>query len=169
MAAQKFLTQSGGRVVEVQALSTSSGSGDVDKLVALDATGKIPAGFLPSTGAPNQSIVSSENISAGRVCNVYNNAGTLNVRNADCTASGKEANGFTNAGITSPAAGTITFVGGVITGLSSLTPGARMYLSTTGTISSTAPTGSGNIVQCIGIALSATTVLFNPEDPITLA
>jgi hypothetical protein len=168
MAAQKFLTNNAGRVTEAQALSVSSGAGDVDKLVALDATGKIPSGFLPSTSAPNQSVVSSENLSAGNVVNVYNNAGTLNVRKADNAAAGKEANGFVLAGVTSPAAGTVTFVGGVITGLSSLTPGARYYLGVAGAVTATAPTASGAIVQCVGIALSATTLLFNPEDPITL-
>lgn len=169
MAAQKFLTQSGGRIVEAQAVSTSSGAGDVDKIPALDASGKLAAGFLPPQTGANASIASSENLSAGNLVNVHNASGTANVRKADNTAAGKEANGFVLSGVTSPAAATVYFPGNIITGLSSLTPGARQYLGTSGGITATAPTGSGAIVQCVGIAISATAVMFAPEPPITLA
>jgi hypothetical protein len=60
---------------------------------------------------------------------------------------------------------------GTITGLSSLTIGARYYLSgsTAGAITTTAPTTAGHIVQYIGYAISATELVFEPSDPIVLA
>lgn len=45
----------------------------------------------------------------------------------------------------------------------SLTAGSRIYLSTTGTITHTAPSSSNNVVQVLGVALSATKILFRPE------
>ena len=41
--------------------------------------------------------------------------------------------------------------------------GSVFYGSTAGQLSTTAPTGSGNIVQTVGVALSSTTILFNPS------
>ena len=47
------------------------------------------------------------------------------------------------------------------------TPGANIYVSTTGTstntLTATAPSGSGEQVQIVGIALTADTILFNPS------
>ena len=42
---------------------------------------------------------------------------------------------------------------------SSLTPGSIYYLSTVGTITATAPTTPGEVVQRIGVAVNATTLL----------
>jgi hypothetical protein len=167
MAAQKFLTQSGGRIVEAQAVDTSSGSGDSGKLAALDGSGKFAAGFLPAQTGANASITASEALSAGDLVNIHNSTGEK-ARKADNSAAGKEANGFVLAGVSSAASGTVYFAGNILTGLTSLTPGARQYLGTSGAITATAPTGSGAIVQCIGIAISATAIMFAPEAPITL-
>jgi hypothetical protein len=46
----------------------------------------------------------------------------------------------------------------------SLTIGAPVYLSTTAnTITSTQPTGSGNIVRVVGYAIAADEIYFNPS------
>ena len=46
----------------------------------------------------------------------------------------------------------------------SLTIGAPVYLSTTqNTITSTQPTGSGNIVRVVGYAIAADEIYFNPS------
>jgi hypothetical protein len=59
---------------------------------------------------------------------------------------------------------------GTNTQLTGLTGGAMYFLSTTaGGVTSTAPSASGNVVQKLGRALSATEINFEPSDPIVLA
>jgi hypothetical protein len=60
---------------------------------------------------------------------------------------------------------------GTITGLTGLTPGGRCYTSaaTPGAVTQTPPAASGNVVQFIGVAVSATEVSFEAEDGIILA
>ena len=109
-------------------------------------------------------------MSAGNVVNIYNNAGTPNARKADATAEGKEANGFVIAAVSSSATATVYLDGAQITGLSGLTAGARQYVSTTaGAVTATPPSTAGNVVQCVGVAVNATTIDFMPAEPVTLA
>jgi hypothetical protein len=73
---------------------------DAGKIPALDGGGKFDSTMMPAgLGSDSKAVLASEAIAAGSLVDVYNNAGTLNVRKADATASGKEANGFCNAAI----------------------------------------------------------------------
>jgi len=171
MAASKYLALISGRIREVIATVISSGAGSDGALVALDSTGRLDQSVLPvGLGLETKSIVSSENISAGSLVNVWNNGGTPNVRNADATAAGKEANGFVLAGVTAPAAATVYFEGSV-TGLSGLVPGTRYYLSATtpGNTTPTVPSASGNVVQYVGTATSSSEFSFEATDGVILA
>ncbi|WP_254509873.1 hypothetical protein [Anatilimnocola floriformis] len=171
MAGNKYLKNASGTITEEAAIQSSAGAGDAGKIPALDSAGKLDNSMMPTgIGGDTKQIVASEALSAGNLINVYNNAGTLNMRKADATTAGKEANGFVLSSVSSSATGTAYFEQ-LITGLSGLTVGAQYYLSTTaGTPSTTVPSTSGNIVQKIGRALSATELLFMPQpDPITLA
>lgn len=152
------------------AVNTSAGAGDAAKLPLLDANGRLDTTMMPvGIGADTASIVTSENLTAGNLVNIYDNAGTATARKADATTTGKEAMGFVLAGTTSPAAATVYFEGR-ITGLSGLTPGARQYLNTTaGGTTSTAPATTGNVVQCVGTAVTATELNFEPQEPVELA
>jgi hypothetical protein len=68
-----------------------------------------------------------------------------------------------NAAIASTATGS-AIAWGYVSGLSSLTAGAIYYASTTaGSITTTAPSGSSDIVRIIGYALSTTELFFNPD------
>ena len=60
---------------------------------------------------------------------------------------------------------------GRITGKTGLTAGARMYVSAVAAGASTAtpPNASGNVVQHIGNAVSATEIDFEKGEPVTLA
>lgn len=171
MAAKKYLALIAGRIKQIAAVVVSAGSGNDGDLVALDASGKLDASVLPSgIGATTTAGTASEALSAGNVVNVWDDSGTVSVRKADATIDGKEATGFVKSSFSSSATATVYLPGDVITGLTSLTPGARYYLDTTaGAITDTAPIGSGNVSQCVGIALSTTTLAFNPEPPITVA
>ncbi|WP_257556397.1 DUF2793 domain-containing protein [Sphingobium sp. CFD-2] len=114
--------------------------------------------------APSATIQASEALSAGQVLNLYTSGGAARIRKANATDSSKPANAFTLAAISSGASGAIYFAGQIITGLSSLTPGTTYYLDTTGgALTATPPSSSGNGVQQVGVALSATTLLFNPQ------
>lgn len=170
MAVQKFLGLVAGKITEIVALVTSSGAADAGKLVALDAAGKLDQSFMPTgIGAETKTLPTSENLAAGDLVNIYDNTGTLTARKADATTEGKEAHGFVLASTTSPA-NAVVYMAGIITGLSGLTGGPRMYLATTaGGVTATAPSTAGNIVQCVGQRLSATELAFDKESPITLA
>ena len=151
-----------GVLTEVEAKIASAGAGDAGKIVALDASGKIDSTMMPSgVGSDSKSMTASEAISAGDIVNVHDSSGAK-VRKADATATGKNAVGFAPSAISNGASGTINFEG-TISGLSGLTIGATYYLATTaGGITATPPSGSGNVVQKVGTAISATELSFEP-------
>lgn len=162
MAGNKYLTvdSTTGRAKEVASVQASAGAGDAGKVVALDAAGRLHNTMMPvGIGADTQSIVTSENLSAGNLVNIYNNTGTATARKADATTVGKEAHGFVLASTTSPAAATVYFEGTII-GLSGLTPGNQFLTTTPGLSDETPPSASGNIIQSVGTATSATTLNF---------
>jgi hypothetical protein len=168
--ADKPLQIISGVVTQVEAKQTSAGAGDAGKIVALDSGGRLDSTMMPvGVGVDSKSITASEALTGGNLVNVWDDSGTLKIRKADATTAGKEANGYVLASVSSAASGTVYFEQ-IITGLSSLTLGAVYYLSTTaGGITTTAPSASGNVVQRIGRAISATELLFQPQEPITLA
>lgn len=168
MAGNKYIAQSSGLLTEVAAIQTSAGAGDAGKIPAVDSTGRLDATLMPVGVVPEvKSLVTSENLTAGNMVNVYNNAGTPTARNADNT-NGRVAHGFVLAGTTSPAAASV-YLEGIITGLSALTAGTQMFLGVAGAATATAPSTSGYIVQQIGVPVSATEIAFNPQQTITLA
>ena len=169
MAIQKFLTHSAGNITEVAAIDESAGSGDAGKLIAVGADGYIDDSFLKQT--PAVVMTASEDIAAGDLINIWSDAGTPKVRKATNAAVGTRADGYANAGILEDASGTVILGEGVITGLSSLTPGARYYLGTGGSrvLAASLPTSTGNISQQIGVAKSATELAINIQEPIVLA
>lgn len=98
-------------------------------------------------------------------------AGTVGL--ADATTEGKYARGYSKYTLLSGEYGTFFLAGNIMTGSSGLIPGNSYYLSTTAgnmVISSAAPStqGSGQVFQKVGVALSTTTLMFNPETPFTL-
>lgn len=172
MAAQKFLalnTSTGGSTEIVPA--TSGGGGDADKIPALDASGQLAQGMMPTGVGPETQIVNaSEILAAGDFVNFWDDAGTVKARKADATTDGKRAHGFVIAGVAAAAPATV-YVDGANDQLSSLTLGARYFLdaATAGGVNATAPSTAGNLVQALGVAVSATTVVFKPSDGVTLA
>lgn len=164
----KYLTNSAGTLTEVAGLATSAGAGDSGKLPQLDGSGRLDNSFMPSgIGADTVVITASEALSAGDLVNVWNSTGAK-VRKADASTAGKEAHGFVLAAVANAAAATVYFEGtnSQVTGL---TPGVQ-YLSTTpGATTGTAPSASGNVVQRIGFATSATAVNFQSNVPVVLA
>ena len=142
----------------VNSKTTSVGAGDSGKLPALDASGKLDTSFMPvGISADTVSILASENLAAGDLVNIYDNAGTANVRKADATTAGKEAMGFVLSAVTAAANATVYFEGSN-TSVTGRTPGKQYLATTAGTTTTTAPSATGNIVQQVGIATSATSI-----------
>ena len=166
----KFLNLTGCVPTQEQAVATSGGATDANKIPMLDSTGKFDPTLFPTGIAPEtRTLTASEALSAGDLVNIWNSSGPK-MRKADATVAGKEAHGFVLAAVTSGATGTVYPEENVLSGLSGLTPGATQFLSVTaGGRTETAPTGSGNVAQVIGVALSATEILFRPRQPIVLA
>lgn len=160
-----------GGIREQEAQTTSSGTQDAGKIVALNSDGKLDLSMFPSGIGPQVVyLTASENLSAGDFVNIWNDSGTAKVRKADASTAGKEANGFVLEAVTANSMAAVYFTD-ENTQLSGLTPGAVYYLSaaTPGGITTSPPSGSGNIVQRLGRASSATSLFFQPSDPIVLA
>lgn len=148
--------------------ASSAGAGDSGKLVALDAAGRIDTTMMPvGIAADTAAITTSEALAAGDFVNIFNSSGAK-VRKADATTAGKEAHGFVLASVGSGATATVYFEGSN-TGVSGATPGPVFLSTTAGVSSSTAPSGSGNVVQRIGFATSATSINFQSQPPVVLA
>lgn len=168
MALQKIIALVSGRLAQISPLQASAGSASAGAIVALNSAGQVDSSMLgASSGEASVSVVASEAISAGAIVNIWSNAGVATARNADNTTAGKEATGFALAAIASGATGTVTLQG-VVTGLTGLTPGAYQWLGTVGGVTASPPTTTGNINQILGTALTATSLMFRPDEPITV-
>ena len=169
MAAKKFLRLVGGIITEVFGVQSSAGAGNAGDLVALDDTGRINNDMMPvGIGADTVSITASENLAAGNWVNVWNDASTAKVRKADATTAGKEVHGFVLSAVTSGNPATVYFEG-TNTQVTGQTPGPVYLQTTAGAGGTTIPSASGNVVQQIGVAVSATAVNFERNADVVLA
>jgi len=151
----------------VNSVGTSAGAGDSGKLPSLDGSGRLDNSFMPvGIGADTAAIATSETLAAGDFVNIWDSTGAK-VRKADATTAGKEAHGFVLSAFTHPTTATVYFEG-TNTAVSGKTPGVQFLQTTAGTSGSTAPSSSGNVVQKLGVATSATTINFEPQQPIVL-
>jgi len=169
MATQTFLSIVSGvkKLITAAQLGGTSYAGQIPALNA--TTGLLDISMMPSGIGPNtENIVASEAIAAGSLVNVYSNAGVVSVRNADNTNISKVANGFVLAAVASSATATVYF-SGIISGLSGLTPGTQYFLGTVGglIVAGSLPSSAGTIIQSVGVAFSATVLVFQPGDPVT--
>ena len=168
MPGEKFIKNVSGVLTEVVSTQVGGGGG-ADKIPSLNSSGKLDVTMMPTgIAADTETVTASEALAAGDFVNVYNNAGTAAVRKADATVAGKEANGFVLAAVLNAGQATV-YMEGANTQITGMTPGP-MYLSTTpGLGTNTPPSASGNIVQRIGIAVSATRMNLQTVSPFTLA
>ena len=87
--------------------------------------------------------------------NVWSNSGVAEVRNADAPSE-KIAHGWVLSDVAAEANATCYALGIILPGYTSLTPGLPVYLGSSG-----APTQTGgNPAQLLGLALSATQLLY---------
>lgn len=159
-----------GRLTQVEATVISAGAGNAGDVVALDATGRLDTTVMPvGVGADTKSVTASENLAGGDFITIWDDTGVVKVRKADATTAGKEADGFVLSAVTSGQSALVYFES-TNTVLSGLTLGARYYLSTSaGQVTATPPSASGNVVQYVGRAISATELSFEPDAGVVLA
>jgi hypothetical protein len=193
MAAPKFLRNNAGTITETLSIATSAGAGDADKLPATGAGGYLDPSLLnAATTGVNKvvltngsgrldpsimplgfgddvvSVEAGENLSAGDLVNIYDDSGTAKARKADAT-NNRPANGFVVAGYTTGQMASIYFEG-TNDQMSGMVAGRRFLSATTpGATQTAAPTGTGQIVQIVGFAVSATQMNFEAAQPIVLA
>ena len=167
---QRFLAIAAGVRTEVVPAAVG-GAASAGQIPALNATtGLLDVTMLPTGVGPDvQTETASEAISGPALVNVYSNAGTPAVRNANGSAVGKEANGFVLASVASGAQAAV-YGGGLASGFTGLTPGPA-YLSDTaaGGVASTGATTAGHTYQRVGTALTATVLQFAPQEPVVRA
>jgi len=165
----KYIANIAGTMTEVSGLATSTGAPDAGKIPQLDGAGRIDNSMMPvGIGAVTEAVQASENLAAGDFVNIHNVTGAFRVRKADATTAGKEAHGFV---LSAETAGTIAtlYCEGTNTSVTGQTPGIVFLSTTAGLASATAPSSSGNVVQRIGFASSATSINFQMQSPLVLA
>ncbi len=163
----KFLNLESGKKKLDQAINASTGASDASKIVRTDGTGRLDSSLLPvGIGADTLSIEASETLAAGDFVNIFDDTGTAKVRKADAT-NGRDANGFVLSGVTSGNNIDVYFEG-TNTQLSGMTIGARQYLGSTGSVTETPNTTSGQISQYLGKASSATQLNVELADCISI-
>ena len=152
---------------EYSGVATSAGTGSADDIPRLDSNGRLDVSFMPTGFAQDAiSATAGEALSAGNMV-YFSGAGT--VLKADATAIAKAARGYINSAVLNGATATVFFDDTNI-GLTGLTAGATYYLDTTaGGVTTTPTTTTGQIVQEIGFATSATSLRVNVQEPIVRA
>lgn len=155
----------------INAKNTSAGAGDAGKITKLDSAGKLDMSMMPvGLGAETDQITASEALAAGDFVNIWANSG-VKCRKADASTAGKKADGFVLSAVSSAATATVYRISQSNTQLTGMTPGAVQYLSqsTAGGHVEVCPSTAGQVVQILGIARSATELIFAPGPAITLA
>ncbi len=166
----KFLKIVSGVVTEEAAVVTGGTASEDGKLPALDATGKLDDSVMPDgVGAETIVLPASEALLAGDMVNVWDDGGTIKVQKATAADNTKPAHGYVVAGYDLGANATI-YTDGYLT-TTGLTAGSKYFLSAAaaGEITATAPSGSAQVVQLVGFALSATKLAFEQHPHIQLA
>lgn len=120
-----------------------------------------PQGVVAATSGSSANPIASEAITAGELVNLWSNSGVLSMRKADATDTTKPCNGFVKVAVAMGDAGVFFGSGQANDQVSSLTPGTTYYLAVGGGLTATAPSTTGQGVQQVGTALSATELLFN--------
>ena len=173
MATQKFLTRNAGKTKQSTALTTSTGMADAGRVVATGSDGRLDESVMPlGIGASTTIGVASEDLSAGKFVNFWNDAGTLKVRLAD-NSNGRPADGYVTTPYTTDEAATVYPLDGVNSDLSGLTVGADYWLGTAGGVTavpldSTDDANANKIDQLLGKAKSVTELITTDDHYITL-
>lgn len=171
MSTNRFLTLINNVRTLVEAITTSAGAGDANKIVATGSNGRLDESLLPTgIGADTAAVEASETLAAGDFVNIHNDVGPR-VRKADASDPARLAHGFVRSSFLAAATATVYFEGRN-DAVSGLTPGATYALdgATPGgvVLLENAADSSGNIIQIVGTAVSATEIDCEIDPPIVI-
>lgn len=171
MSALSFLTRlTDGTIKLINAIQSSSGGADGNKIIATDTSGRLDASFLPiGVEIQVERIVATEDLQAGDFVNIYDNNGAPAVRKAIANSISKLANGFVLESVLATETA-LVYTKGINTAFSAA-PGVRYYLSASvaGNATPTAPAVTASYIQqVLGVGTSQG-ILFEFDDPILLA
>lgn len=170
MAADTTTATPSGLDVYPPVIASGGGGGTVNSVTAADETVVIGGTATDPTvrGNSTETLVASENITAGMWVNVFNSAGTPKVRKADASlGQGFHAVGFVVSTVTTGNSVKV-YTTGLNTHVSGML-GGDVWLGTAGLGTQTPPTTVGYISQQLGEALSATEVAFEQQPDILIA
>lgn len=147
-------------------LTASAGNASADNLIATNSAGQIDTTFLPAgLEISTESIVVAEALAAGDLINIHVVTGTRTARKADAS-NGRMAHGYVLTSVANAGTATV-YKTGKLTGKTGLTPGSLQFLSgsSAGGITAAPAMTSGFILQEIGYAVDATSILFEFDAP----
>lgn len=156
-----------GKQSEYTGKASSAGASDSGEFIIADANGKLDVTYLPTgVGADALAATAGEALNAGDFVYI---SGTGTVLKADATSFTKRAMGYVLTAVANAATATVYFDDSN-SALTGLTIGAKYFLSaTSGQATATAPVTSGQFVQPLGIATSATSIHVSIGEPIQRA
>lgn len=160
---QKFIGLVSGKLKQIAAIAVSAGAGDAGKMIAAGTDGKLHESFLPAgIGANSVGAVASEAIAAGKLVNLWVDAGVTKVRLAD-NSNRREAWGYLKEGVDSNATATVYRLNTVMQGHTGLTVGTDYWLGTAGGVidvplDAAEAENVGKLSHYIGKAISATEI-----------
>lgn len=160
-----------GRLREVNGTVQSTGVADAAKIVQTDTTGRLHPSLMPlGFGDDSKSLAAAETINAGSFVNVFDDAGTTKVRNADATNPSKEAHGFVVQTYNAAELATVYFEG-TNTAATGAVGGNTYFLSDTtpGGFVNTPVVGAGKLSQILGRSVGTDEINFEGEPAIILA
>jgi hypothetical protein len=121
---------------------------------------------------PEQSfaLIAGENINIGQMVYILaTDSKVYKATNAAAAVGLKQAIGFATQTVTANGTNTVTcYIAGINSNLSGLTTGSRYYLGVNGAVTATPPTAVNETLQFVGIAISATSLVFVNQDGILL-
>lgn len=126
--------------------------------------------FTGGAGAePTVTLPVFENLQAGDLVSIFNDAGTYKVRKAIATSFNTLANGFVKVNRFAGQSVEV-FYSGINEGSFSLTQGP-VYLSATvaGQVTNVAPSNTGQVRQSVGVALNSNSYIFNTDYGIVIS
>lgn len=118
-----------------------------------------PSDTVLSAGTNRLYLPFSVAVDAGKLVNLWNDAGTLKARYANANAAGTLARGFAPSSVAAGDYGQVILFG-LNSSLSGLTPATVYFTSNTDGLYSTV---AGVVSQRVGYALSDTELFFNPQ------
>lgn len=167
----KVLRRVNGKTQQYTPATSSAGSADGGKIVALGTDGKIDPSMYIAGASATRPVLASEAIGVGKFVNFHMVGAALNMRLAD-NSNGRPAHGFCIAAVASGVTGAVSPLDAVNSALTGLTIAGDYYLGTAGGALAVpldaATATAGSIDQKLGVAISATELETGDYDYVVL-